>query len=195
MAAKKLLGLLALGAMVLLFFPDGERTQSEGVLVEQLPRQAPVSRAPFDHEGYRIDALAEFEIDARVLGKERYWLDRESDLSKYDLALGWGVMSDSRVLERIDIRQSGRWYRWRTEQFPVPRQQIEQNSANMHMVPADSYVERQIASVKTGDLVRISGYLIRATGADGWRWQSSLTRDDVGRGACEVIYVESIDIL
>ncbi|UTW12677.1 hypothetical protein [Marinobacterium rhizophilum] len=195
MTAKKLLGLLALGVLAVLFFPEGERTQSDGVLVEQAPRQAAVSRPPFDHEGYRIDALAEFDIDARVLGKERYWLDRESDLSKYDLALGWGPMSDSRVLDRIDIRQSGRWYRWRAEQLPIARQQIEQSSANMHLVPADDYIERQIAGLRTGDLVRISGYLIKATAADGWRWRSSLTREDVGQGACELVYVEAIEIL
>lgn len=195
MNLKRLLGLLALCVLVVVFFPQGDRSWEEGVLVEQAPRQAPANRASFDHEGYRIDALATFEIDARVLGKERYWLDRESDLSRYDVALGWGVMSDSRVLDRIDIRQSGRWYRWRAEQLPVPRQQIEHNSANMHLVPADDYIERRIAGLRTGDLVRISGYLIKATATDGWRWQSSLTREDVGQGACELIYVESIDIL
>jgi hypothetical protein len=195
MSAKKLLGLLALVVLALVFFPQGDRSQEDGVLVEQAPRQAPASRAPFDHAGYRIEALATFEIDARVLGKERYWLDRESDLSSYDLALGWGAMSDSRVLDHIDIRQSGRWYRWRTEQLPIPRREIEHSSANMHLVPADDYIERRIAELRTGDLVRISGYLIKATADDGWRWQSSLTRDDVGQGACELIYVESIDIL
>jgi hypothetical protein len=24
---------------------------------------------------------------------------------------------------------------------------------------------------------------------DGWRWRSSLTREDTGGGACEVVYV------
>ena len=28
--------------------------------------------------------------------------------------------------------------------------------------------------------------------ADGWRWRSSLTRDDSGGGACELVYVCSI---
>jgi hypothetical protein len=195
MAAKKLLGLLAVIVLTVVFFPEGERSREDGVLVEQVPQQNPVSRPPFDLDGHRIEALAEFEIDARVLGKERYWLDRESDLSKYDLALGWGAMSDSRVLDRIEIRQSGRWYRWRTEQLPIPRQEIEHSSANMHLIAADSYIERQISAIKTGDLVRISGYLVRATSPDGWRWQSSLTRDDVGQGACELVYVESIEIL
>lgn len=195
MVAKKWLGLLAVIVLTVVFFPEGDRNRADGVLVEQAPRQNPVSRPPFELDGHRIEALAEFEIDARVLGKERYWLDRESDLSKYDLALGWGAMSDSRVLDRIEIRQSGRWYRWRTEQLPIPRQEIEHSSANMHLIAADSYIERQISAVRTGDVVRISGYLVRATSPDGWRWQSSLTRDDVGQGACELVYVESIEIL
>jgi len=195
MSVKRLLGLLVALFAIVLWFPEGELRREDGVLVTQAPRQTPATRAPFELDGHRIEALADFEIDARVLGKERYWLDRESELSKYDLALGWGAMSDSRVLDQIEIRQSGRWYRWRTEQLPIPRQEIEHSSANMHLIPADSYIERQISDVRTGDLVRISGYLVRVTTAGGWRWQSSLTRDDVGQGACELIYVESIEIL
>jgi hypothetical protein len=195
MSARRLLGLLVALFAIVLWFPEGELHREDGVLVTQAPRQTPATRAPFELDGHRIEALAAFEIDARVLGKERYWLDRESELSKYDLALGWGAMSDSRVLDQIEIRQSGRWYRWRTEKLPIPRREIEHSSANMHLIPADSYTERQISDVRTGDLVRISGYLVRVTGAGGWRWQSSLTRDDVGQGACELIYVESIEIL
>ncbi len=186
------LGML-LGAA--LFFPEGERSQADGMLVMTEPQQTPVTQPPFELEGHRIEVLAQFELDARVLGKERYWLDRESKLAKYDLALGWGPMSDSRVLDQIDISQSGRWYRWRTEQLPIPRREIERNSANMHLIPADDWLEGQISDVKTGDLVRIKGYLVRAINSDGWRWQSSLTRDDIGQGACELLYVESFETL
>ncbi len=195
MSAKRLL--LVLGVLVggVLFFPEGERNQAEGILVATEPAQRPVTQAPFEFDGHRIEALAEFEIEARVLGKERYWLDHESRLAKYDLALGWGRMSDSRVLDQIEIRQSGRWYRWRSEQLPIPRREIERSSANMHLIPADDWLEGQIGDVKTGDLVRIKGYLVRVTNSDGWRWQSSLTRDDTGRGACELIYVESFEII
>jgi len=37
------------------------------------------------------------------------------------------------------------------------------------------------------------GQLVLATsGSDGWTWTSSLTRNDIGNGACELILVEKI---
>ena len=46
--------------------------------------------------------------------------------------------------------------------------------------------------VGRGDRIRIDGWLIEADAPDGWRWRSSLTREDVGDGACEIVYVCSI---
>ncbi|TCK03145.1 hypothetical protein [Marinobacterium mangrovicola] len=178
------------------FFPNFGEKQPDGVLIDTAPRQLPVSLDKrFQHKGYTLEALAGFELEARVLGLESYRLDRESDLAKYDLALGWQRMSDNRVLEKIDITQSGRWYRWKTEQFPIPRREIERSSANMHMVPANDWIEKQIGKLGPGDLVRIRGYLIKAESADGWHWKSSLTREDTGNGACELVYVESFERL
>ncbi|MFC6673868.1 hypothetical protein [Marinobacterium aestuariivivens] len=193
--SRRILILLAAVLLALFLFRDAGQTQPDGVLVAAAPLQTEVERSAFEFDGHRIEVLAGFELDARVLGRERYWLDRESDLAKYDLALGWGRMSDSRVLEQIEISQSGRWYRWRAEQMPIPRREIERSSANMHLIPADAWIEKQIGKAGPGDLVRIKGYLVRAVSPEGWRWQSSLTRDDTGNGACELIYVESFEIL
>ena len=32
----------------------------------------------------------------------------------------------------------------------------------------------------------------RMRAPDGWRWRSSLTREDTGAGACELVWVERI---
>ncbi|SEG72529.1 hypothetical protein [Marinobacterium lutimaris] len=178
------------------FLSRSEPRHPDGVLINSTPRQ--VSTSPdkrFEHAGYTLQALADFELEARVLGRETYRIDRESDLAKYDLALGWQRMSDNRVLEQIDITQSGRWYRWKTDHYPIPRREIERTSANMHMVPANDWIERQIGKLGPGDLVRIRGYLIKAEAPDGWHWKSSLTREDTGNGACELVYVESFELL
>ena len=83
-----------------------------------------------------------------------------------DLALGWGRMSDSAVLAKIDITQSGRFYYWRVKEFPIPRREIETSSANMHMIPADNDVKRQLEQVREGQLVRIEGFLVDARRAE-----------------------------
>lgn len=122
-------------------------------------------------------------------------LGRESDLSPVDFALGWKNMSDEAVLDKIVITQSSRWYRWQAQDFPIPRIEIETQSANMHLIPATNTIEAMINQVKEGELIEMHGYLVRVDAKDGWHWQSSLTRNDIGAHACELVYVESFKIL
>ncbi|GAA6143557.1 hypothetical protein [Hydrogenophaga sp. 5NK40-0174] len=167
-----------------------------GVVAAQVPDQSPVADdLVFKLGEYQAKALHSFDITARVLGAEHYRKGWESTLSPVDLALGWGRMSDTAVLDEIDISQSGRFYFWKVQSFPIPRREIEQSSANMHMVPATDRLASVLKNVREGQVVRVQGYLVNITGPDGRYWNSSVTRDDTGRGACEVIYVESVDVL
>lgn len=163
-----------------------------GILVKDAPNQREIVATPFTHKGYQVTPLAEFSLEARILGTERYSLGRESDLSPVDLALGWGPMSDSAVISQLSINQSGRFYHWSTPRLPIPKQAISSHSANMHMVPADAQIEKALKNLREGEIVRLAGYLIRADAADGWHWVSSLTRDDSGNGACELVWVKEI---
>ncbi|MEO7728812.1 MAG: hypothetical protein ABIS45_16290 [Burkholderiales bacterium] len=145
--------------------------------------------------GYKIIPLEKFNFEARVLHTEDYSMDREAQLAPVDLALGWGPMDNPAVLEKVSITQSNRFYYWHVDEFPISRRDIEVNSANMHMVPASAEVERTLKSIRPGQHVRFAGYLIEARGPDGWRWRSSLTREDTGTGACELVWVEQISAL
>ncbi len=166
---------------------------SPGAEAVAAPQQARSSTQPFDLNGYRIEPLAHFKIRARVLSRENYATDKEADLSPTDLALGWGRMSDIDVYEQLHITQSGRFYFWRYDnEPPIPRDEIVNSSANMHLIPANDEVRRALARVRQGQIVNIEGELIEATQANGWRWRSSLTRSDSGAGACEVVWVESL---
>lgn len=166
-----------------------------GILVGAEPVQSPIGADPPHFRKYNADmvAVARFSIGARVLGVERYRMDPMAKLVPVDLALGWGPMSDSRVLARISISQSNRFYFWDTQNFPIPRKDIETHSANMHLIPASDMVERRIKAARVGQVVNFSGYLVNVRMDDGWSIASSLTRDDTGAGACEVIWVESFD--
>ncbi|MGY3263950.1 hypothetical protein [Lysobacter sp. HA35] len=148
---------------------------------------------PFRLRAATLQPLAGFSVDARVLSREDYSMGRESDLSPTDLALGWGRMRDDSVLKGLDISQSGRWYmyRWRGDP-PIPADEIVRSSANMHMIPANLDAASALADVHAGDRVRIDGWLVEADAPDGWTWRSSMSRDDSGDGACEVIYVCSL---
>jgi hypothetical protein len=146
-------------------------------------------------DDYTITSLESFEIQARVLSSTRYFLDRESDLAPVDLALGWGVMADTAITDQIEISQRNRWYYWHVDTFPIPRNEIESNSANMHLIPATPQIESAIKSVKVGQMVKFSGDLVEVKGKDGWHWKSSQSRHDTGAGACEVVLVKSFNML
>lgn len=185
-----LIALVAFGVWQFLL-RDSSVEMGPGVHAPEAPLQVPIKQADsFELKGYRITPLAEFRIKAKILGRENYSRDRESDLSPIDLALGWGRMSDEAVLEAIHISQSGRWYRWRTDNFPIPRREIETHSANMHMIPADETVADTLDQAREGQIIELEGYLVRAEGEGAWRWSSSMRRTDTGANSCEVVYVK-----
>jgi hypothetical protein len=167
-----------------------------GVLAPDIPLQENLDGKPepLSKKDVAIEPLAKFSITARVLSRADYSWDAEAAIAPVDLALGWGRMSDSDVLQKMDISQSGRFYFWTVHQFPIPEREIIESSANMHLVPADRIVERDIKETRAGDVVTFSGYLIKARWPDGRTWVSSLTRSDSGAGACELVWVEHFDI-
>lgn len=169
--------------------------QPPGVLAPLEPVQTePDSLAPWDFRDHLIAPLANFELRARVLSAERYHFDRAAKLSPVDFALGWGPMSDSKVLEAFTIWQRDRWYFWSSGNLPIPPDQVISHSANMHMIPANASVERRLLAVKAGQIVELRGKLIRADGKDGWHWVSSLSRTDTGDGSCEVVWVNQVKV-
>jgi len=171
--------------------------QPEGLRLATLPKQRMVSRQePLQIGDFSLALQASFDIEARVLSSERYRLGPTADLAPIDLALGWDVMSDQAVVDRISVSQGGRWYilRW-DHNPPAPERVLMQSSGNMHIIPADDSVRKQVFGLRDGEFVRLQGYLVNAEGPGGFRWRSSLSRDDTGDGACELFLVQSIEVL
>jgi hypothetical protein len=180
--------------LVFYLFRDMPVSQPPGVLVPDEPVQVMLpGNTSFIHEGFFVTPLADFEIEARVLGKRRYRFDRSAPISPIDLALGWGRMSDTAIIDRFSFRQSRRWVYYRYKPVPLSQSEINRSMANMHMIPANSRIKRQLKSVRKGEIVAITGKLVLVEGKNGFRWRSSLSRTDTGDGACEIIFVEHIE--
>lgn len=160
----------------------------------------PIQGEPGDHEPVRIGRWtltprATYDVTARVLGREPYRFDTLAELIPEDLALGWGPMSDSAILDQIELNQSDRAYWWRPRQtLPIAKQQVVEHSANTHVIGANDAVTRALARLRVGQVVRLQGFLVDARRDDGVYIRTSLTRSDSGYGACEVLYVESADV-
>jgi hypothetical protein len=191
--ALALVALVAFGA----YYRARPVQRSPGVLAPEVPLQeaAGADAAKLVRDGLSITPLARFELTARVLSRDDYRFDAGADIAPTDLALGWGRMSDSRVVDEIEVTQGMRWYRWNTSTWPLSRAEIEQSSANMHIIPANPGVSDALERVRTGSVVALRGYLVEVhRPVDGYRWRSSLSRTDTGQGACELIWVESLQV-
>lgn len=193
-ASRLFITCLLLAAVLLVWrWNEAPVAHGPGVLVPVLPMQEATGPRTIAHGDYALETRARFDLQARVLSRRDYHFDRGADLVPIDLALGWGPMSDSAVLDRIDVRQSGRWFYLSWEHpAPLPEKIAMGHSGNMHMIPANPGVEDDLDDVGEGDLVRLSGYLVDASGPNGFTWKTSLSRDDTGGGSCELFYVERV---
>jgi hypothetical protein len=68
---------------------------------------------------------------------------------------------------------------------------------NNHLITADQRIRDRIDAVRIGDQIHLKGLLVNYSARrmpHAWR-MTSTTRNDSGNGACEVVFVEAIDIL
>ena len=163
-----------------------------GVLVVQEPLQSKADLAPFRLRDYVIQPQAKYDIEARVLSTERYRFDGGSNLAPIDFAVGWGPMSDSAVLNHFRITQGARFFTVYPDDAAIDLSLALRSAANMHLIPADSAIADRLMSVRVGSVVHLQGFLVNVTRDDGFYWNTSLTRDDSGNGACELFFVQAL---
>jgi hypothetical protein len=166
-----------------------------GILAAAEPTQREIGSAPMIERGpFRLRPRAEFSATVRVLRREDYSLGELASLVPTDFAVGWGPMSDSHVLDDVQITQSNRFYYWRTEHWPVDRATIESHSANWHVIPGNAAVRAVLEELRRGSIVEFEGELVDIEGPQG-RMATSLSRSDTGAGACEVLLATAAHIV
>ena len=194
---KKWLVIALLGVAGWWFFRDAPAAWP-GLPARADPQQDASGLPPAFRQGdYTFTPLARYALAAVVLGVERYRYDAAAEIAPIDLALGWGPMSSAAVINELRISQSGRWYeyRWGAEGSPLPPDVIARHSANTHCLPSTPELREKLLRVRRHELVGLSGYLVQVAGPGGYTWRSSLTRDDVGGGACEVFWITALETL
>lgn len=194
LAALAVIGSVAIGVHKCSGSAHGARLAGSPVIGEPVQDDG-MRRDPFERKGYTIAPFARFTVRARLLSAETYRMGREAELSPIDFALGWNDMSNDAVLARLKISQGNRFYfyRWENEP-PIPVDAIVRSSANMHLIPASADVHRRLERVPPGATVTLRGWLVDVSAPDGSQWRSSRTRTDTGAGACELVYVEDVQV-
>ena len=145
---------------------------------------------------WELTPRAHFQVVGRVLSRQTYNRDWQSEIAPLDLAIGWGELNDARVDSFVDWSQSGRWYYFRWElNGPYDGTYLSTHSSNIHIIPATESLEKVLLKLRKDDRIMLEGQLVdvEATNAEKhWQNQTSLTRTDSGNGACEILLVERL---
>lgn len=156
-----------------------------------------------DIGGIKVDMtkLAKYDITGVVMDTEKY-----SDVvGPIDVALAWGNLAKdynykdftSYVVRNRTLTWSSNNSNWIEKMGGVNA--INRNCSNNHLVPANSEVRKEILKIKNDEYIRLTGYLVSLewkVGNTKHIWgPSSLSRDDSGNNACEIIYVQTVNFL
>jgi hypothetical protein len=167
------------------------------------PVQEALSGAPpieYEKKGFRVRLIprATYQVTGYAVEKSTVLLDDWDFVTPMDLALAWGPAATPEVLQRLDFHLSRRYvsYRWKG-QAPLGPGVLASHIANHHLIPSSEEVERALADVRVGDVVSLAGKLVDLeirdqAGRVRFENRTSLTRTDVGSGACEQIWVEAV---
>jgi len=163
----------------------------------------------FKKDGYlwQLTPLYDYEINGLVVGRMNYQIfsiDKYTSLLPIDLGLIWGSNVAGKVYQdkRIKFKQDSRWcWVWWNGDAVFNLDEFSNN----HLLTKDKDLSNKVKKVNRGDQIMIKGKLvnIKATpledneisGQNTITWMSSTTRKDDGAGACEIIYVEDIEVL
>lgn len=167
-----------------------------GALVYQEPLQKEIETAlfTFEADGAILIPEALFDVTGVVLGKKRYLPWGDYHMAPWDVGIGWGAMSDPDNLSQVSFWQRNRFMHYRYGAgASVSKHTIIPNSSNIHIIPGNDIVKAQMADVKEGNLVRMTGFLVNVVDGETVL-KTSLDRTDTGAGACEILYVQAIDL-
>ena len=138
-----------------------------------------------------ISVLEPFAGEFRILGSKVYTDDAQARFSPIDYAVTRGIFTEPEIARQISINQYDRFLNWRMAKPPIPPKLATQLVSNMHIIPANPEIAKEIKKVKRGDLIQIKGDLVQVNAKD-LVWKSALDWNGIGDGACKLIRVDSI---
>jgi len=139
----------------------------------------------------QMSVLEPFSGEFRILGSKEYQDDEQAKFSPIDYAVTRSRFTEPAIARQISINQYDRFLNWKMARPPIDPRLATQLVSNMHIIPGNPEIAKQIKKVKRGDLVRLQGDLVQIN-ADNLVWKSALDWNGVGDGACRLIRVDSI---
>jgi hypothetical protein len=163
----------------------------------------------FEKDSYKyvLSPVAKYTISGLVVSKKNYRvfsIYKTDSVFPYDLCLIWGSNVRSGVFRNRAVKFA-QDCRWCTVEWSGNVVFNQQELSNNHLLANDRDVADTVKSLVAGDQVTIRGKLVNAKAvlvgkageydAKSVEWLTSKNRIDKGAGACEIIYVDDIQIL
>lgn len=161
----------------------------------------------FDYRGsgYHVKPLADYELWGLVVSVNNInaWYNfyhDENSVNLKDVCVIWGDNLKSDAYRNVNYK-SGEWtcyYSWHGD---IGGQFYGNKLSNNHLLSASEEVRETIRTVRVGDQIRVKGALVDyAEEGNTWYRKTSMSRDDTNNssrsgGACEVFFVDEIDVL
>lgn len=158
------------------------------------------------HE-YHLELLYDYQISGLVVSKINHSVFGTYEDDKtfpVDVCLIWGSNVSDRLYQNksISFSHDGRFCLAQCG----PDACIKWNEgSNNHLLPKNKEIENKLKSLLKGDQVMMKGKLVNMKAftitkqgkpsREVGSWNTSTIREDNGGGACEVIYLEEIEIL
>jgi hypothetical protein len=161
----------------------------------------------FDYRGtqYDVKPLAEYELFGLVVSRNNindifnfYW--DKNTVNIVDVCVVWGSNLKTEVYRKMKF-SSGEWTcypEWGDYSDTETMRTYKNNQlSNNHLLSDNPEIQEKMRSLRIGDQVHIkgilAGYAPEGTPEQYYR-NSSLSRDDAGNHACEVVFVDQLDI-
>lgn len=204
LAIVKRVLLLSLAVLSLSGCKDRWREKADPARTTEVPEQVAIAQAEaiqFEKKGYSIKLVprANYRITGYTVDTSSTLLDEWDFVMPVDVALVWGAAAKPAVLRNTSTHLSKRYVSYWYHGADISMPDLARHLANNHLIPSTPAIEKALRRIKEGDLVTLRGKLVDVEIADAqgqvrFKSLTSLSRDDVGSGACEQIYVEDVEI-
>ncbi len=168
------------------------------------PAQAATVKEPFTvrKEGvdYTLTPLFNYELYGLLVtyhnsssfidNSHEKWKDY---LNVRDISVIWGYNIEADDYREVSFSH-GDWTGYYEYDHPVKFD--GKYFANMHILPGDEKIEKEVMRSRIGDQIAVKGYLVNYSHSGGkFTRTTSTVRDDTWNGACEIVYVTEFRIL
>lgn len=154
----------------------------------------PCCRGPYC---WKFEPLFAYDISGVVFGVSHKFSSRLSDVMAADVGMVWGENAAMEYYRKVRFRVMLNY----SEVYWKDGMNFNLHEfGNTHVLTCDRDAFKAVKAIKTGDQVRLRGWLVKAEIAEKpgekdpariMTLPSSVSRKDKGEGACEVLYVRS----